>query len=194
MESVKELFWCDAKDEQSHLQHAPDCEQRDCFVVQRRKQETNTGAKAKMPDHYRCTLTCAVCGLRKHYEDECYHKQRLSAKLKGEDPGKGSGKGGGKGNGNDSGKSKSKGCGRAKGKTRTKVDEEEALSASQTRTTRTRTRTEATPTLIQGETRRPLEGSLVPPHACRHRRSGNKGPSVSMKVVMTATLRGEAVS
>ena len=34
MENVRELFWCDARDEQGHLQHAPDCEQRDCFVVQ----------------------------------------------------------------------------------------------------------------------------------------------------------------
>ena len=109
MENVKELFWCDARDEQGHLQHAPDCEQRDCFLVQGKKQETNTGAKAKMPDHYRCTITCAFCGKRKHYEDECYKKQRLSAKLKGEDPGKGCGKSGGKGNGNDSGKGKSKG-------------------------------------------------------------------------------------
>ena len=49
-----------------------------------------------MPDHYRCTVTCAFCGKRKHYQDESYHKQRLSAKLKGEDPGKGLGKGGGK--------------------------------------------------------------------------------------------------
>ena len=111
MENVKELFWCDARDEQGHLQHAPDCEQRDCFVVQGKQQEKNTGAKAKLPDHCRCTLTCAFCGKRKHYEDECYHKQRLSAKLKGEDPGKCSGKGGGKGKGNDSGKGKSKGRG-----------------------------------------------------------------------------------
>ena len=107
MENVKELLWSDARDEQDHLQHALDCEQRDCFVVQGEKQETNTGAKAKMPDHYRCTITCAFCGKRKHYDDECYHKQRLSAKLKGEDPGKGSGKCGAKGNGNDSGKGKS---------------------------------------------------------------------------------------
>ena len=116
MENVKELFWCDARDEHGHLQHAPDCEQRDCFVVQGKKQETNTGAKAKMPDHYRCTITCAFCGKRKHNEDECYHKQCLSAKLKGEDPGKGSGKGGGKGNGNDSGKGKSKGVGKGQDK------------------------------------------------------------------------------
>ena len=85
-------------------------------MVQGKKQETNTGAKPKMPDHYRCTITCAFCGKKKHYEDECYHKQRLSAKLKGEDPGKGSGKGGGKGNGNDSGKGKSKGCGKGQDK------------------------------------------------------------------------------
>ena len=81
-----------------------------------------------------------------------------------------------------------------KGKTRVKVDEEEALTASQTRTTRTRTRTEATPTLIQGGTPSPLEGSLVRPHAHKRRPSKHKGPSGSTKVVMTATLRREAVS
>ena len=81
-----------------------------------------------------------------------------------------------------------------KGKTRVKVEEEEALTASQTRTTRTRTRTEATPTLIEGGTPSPLEGSLVLPHAHKRRPSENKGPSGSTKVVMTATLRSEAVS
>ena len=35
-----------------------------------------------MPDHYRCTITCTFCGKRKRYEDECYHKQHLSAELK----------------------------------------------------------------------------------------------------------------
>ena len=116
MDNVKELFWCDARDEHGHLQHAPDSEQRDCFVVQWKKQETNTGAKPKMPNHYRCTIACPFCGKRKHYEDECYQKQRLSAKLKGEDPGKDSGKGGGKGNGNDPGKGKSKGRGKGQDK------------------------------------------------------------------------------
>ena len=112
MGNVQELFWCDARDEHGHLQHALDCNQRDCFVVQGKKRETNTGAKPKMPDHYRCTITCPFCGKRKHYEDECYHKQRLSAKLKGEDPGKGAGKSGGEGNGDDSGKGKAKGRGK----------------------------------------------------------------------------------
>ena len=188
MENVKELFWCDARDEQGHLQHAPDCEQRDCSVVQGKQQEKNTGAKAKLPDHYRCTITCAFCGKRKHYEDECYHKQRLSAKLKGEYPGKGSGKGGGKGKGNDSGKGKSKGRGQGQDKG------QGGRGGGQTRTTRTRTRTEATPTLIQGGTPSPLEGSLVLLHAHKRRPSKNKEPSVSMKVVRTATLRRGAVS
>ena len=179
MGHVQELFWCNARDEHGHLQHAPDCEQRDCFVVQGKRQEINTGAKPKMPDHYRCTITCAFCGKRKHYEDECYHKQRLSVKLKGEDPGKGSDKSGGKSNSNDTARARQKVV--AKDKTRTKVDEEEALIASQTRTTRTRTRTEATPTLIQGGTPSPLEGSLVLPHARRLRPSESKGPSVSMR-------------
>ena len=113
MSNVQDLFWCDARDEQGFLLHAPDCDQHDCFVVQGQKQETNTGGKAKLPDHYRCTITCAFCGKRKHYEDECYHKQRLSAKLKTENA---SGKGGGKGNTNkDNGQAKSKGNGKGKG-------------------------------------------------------------------------------
>ena len=116
MDNVEELLWCDAREEQGHLQHAPDCKQRDCFVVQGKKQKTNSGAKANMPDHNRCTITCALCRKEKHYEDESYHKQRPSVKLKGEDTGKGSGKGGDKGNGNDSSKGKSKGRGKGQDK------------------------------------------------------------------------------
>ena len=113
MSNVQDLFWCDARDEQGSLLHAPDCDQHDCFVVQGKKQETNTGGKAKLPDHYRCTITCAFCGKRKHYEDECYHKQHLSAKLKTENA---SGKGGGRGNANkDNGQGKSKGNGKGQG-------------------------------------------------------------------------------
>ena len=102
MINVQDLLWCDARDEQGCLLHAPDGDQQDCLVVQGKKQETNTGGKAKLPDHYRCTITCAFCGKRKHYEDECYDKQRLSAKLKTENAsGKSSGKGKSKGNGKD---------------------------------------------------------------------------------------------
>ena len=81
-----------------------------------------------------------------------------------------------------------------KGKTKVKEEEEEALTASQTRTTRTQTRTEATLTLIQGGTPSPLKGTLVSTHARRRRPSEYKEPSVSMKMVMTATLRRGAVS
>ena len=101
-------------DEQGCLLHAPDCDQRNGFVVQGKKQETNTGGEAKVPDNYRCSITCAFCDKRKHYEDECYHKQRLWAKLKNENA---SGKGSGKGNASqDSGKGKSKGRGKGQEK------------------------------------------------------------------------------
>ena len=103
MSNIQDLFWCDDRDEKGCVLHAPDCDQR----------ETNTGGKAKPPDHYRCTITCAFRGKRKHYEDECYHKQRLSAKLKTENA---SGKGSGKGNADkDSGQGKSKNNGKGKG-------------------------------------------------------------------------------
>ena len=82
-------------------------------MVQGKKQETKTGDKAKLTGHYRCTITCAFCGKRKQYEDECHHKQRLSAKRKTENT---SGKGGGKGNANkDNGQGKSKGNGKRQG-------------------------------------------------------------------------------
>ena len=116
MSNVQELFWIDARDEQGCLLHAPDCDQRNGFAVQGKKQETNTGCKAKLPDHQRCTITCAFCGERKQYKDECHHQQHLSAKLKNENA---SGKGSGKGNADqDGGKGKSKGGGKGQEKGR----------------------------------------------------------------------------
>ena len=47
MSNVQGLFWCGARDEQGCLLHAPDCDQRKCFVVQGKKQETNTGSKSQ---------------------------------------------------------------------------------------------------------------------------------------------------
>ena len=145
-----------------------------------------------MPDHYRCTISCAFCGKRKHYGDECYYKQRLSAKLKGEDPGKGSCKGDGKGKGNDSGKGKSGGCG--KGQDKNKGGRGGGANRQPDKGNKNPDKNEATPTLIQGGASSPLEGSLVLQHTRKLRPSENKGPSVSMKVLMTATLRREAVS
>ena len=82
MSNMQDVFLCDARDEQGGLVHSPDCDQHECFVVQGKKHETNIGVKAKMPGHCRCTITCALIGKRNHYQDECYHKLRLSAKLK----------------------------------------------------------------------------------------------------------------
>ena len=193
MGNVQELFWCDARDEHGHLQHAPDCDQRDCFVVQGKKQETNTGSKPKMPDHYRCTITCAFCGKRKHYEDECYHKQRLSAKLKGEDPGKGSGKGGGKDK-KDSGKGKSKG--RGKGQDKSQAGRGGGAHRQQDKDNKNQDKSGGNPNPNPGGTPSPLEGSLVPgrPQARRLRSNKSKGPSEDMKVVTMAKLRREPAS
>ena len=113
MSNVQDLIGCDARDERGCLFHAPDCDQRNCFVVQEKKQETITGRKATMPEHYRCTITCAFSWKRKHYEDECYHKQRPLANPKSQNA---SGKGSGKGNADkDSGKGKFKGHGKGQG-------------------------------------------------------------------------------
>ena len=88
-------------------------------MVQGKRKETNTGRKAKMPDHYRCTIPCAFCGKRKHYEGECYHKQRLSAKLKSEAQTGGGGAGGksqgAKGKRNSQGRSTGQGQAEGKG-------------------------------------------------------------------------------
>ena len=104
MSNVQDLFWCDARNQKGGLVYAPDSNQHECFMVRGKKQEINSGGTAKMPDHYRCTITCAFCCKRNHYEDECYHKQRLSANLNSEAQIGGQG---GKGK-NDKGKRKSK--------------------------------------------------------------------------------------
>ena len=118
MSNVQDLFWCDARDEQGGLVHAPDCNRHNCLVVQGKRQETNTDGKAKMPDHYRWIITCAFCGKLKHYEDECYHKQRLSNKVRSAAQ-NGGGSTGGKSNG-EKGKGKSQGRGKCQGQAQAK--------------------------------------------------------------------------
>ena len=192
IDNVRELFWSDARDEHGNLQHAADCEQRDCFVVEGKKQETSTGAKAKMPDHYRCTITCAFCGKRKQYGDECYHKQRLSAKLTWEDPGKGPGKGGGKGKGDDSGKGKSKG--RGKGQHKSQGGRGGGANRQQERDNKTPDKNGGNPNSNPGGNSKPSGGQSGPTTRSQTQAQQEQGPSVIMKVVMTATPRREAVS
>ena len=67
MKNTQDRFWCDSGDEKGGPVDAPDCDGHHCFVVQGKKQETNTGGKTKMPNHHRCTITCDFCGRRKHY-------------------------------------------------------------------------------------------------------------------------------
>ena len=66
-----------------------------------------------MPDHYKCTIPCAFCGKRKHYDDECYHKQPLSNKLKSEAHSGGVGSGGKSQGEKGKGKSEGRGKGQA---------------------------------------------------------------------------------
>ena len=188
MSNVQHLFWCDARDEQGCLLHAPDCDQRNCFVVQGKKEETNIGSQAKMPDHNRCTITCPFCGKRKHYEDECYHKQRLSAKLK---TGNGSGKGSGKGTADqDSGKGKSKcrGKGQEKGKS--------GRGGYERKPDKDKNSPEGGRSLQQGGTLSPLVGSRtrgLRPFP-RHKPNKNKGLSVPTKMGTSQTPANASVS
>ena len=177
MSNVQDLFPCDARDEKGGLVQAPDCNQQECFVVKGKKHETNTGGKVKIPDYYRCTITCAFCGKGKHYEEGSYHKQRLSTKLKLEAQNGGQG---GQRNG-DTGKRKSKE--RGKGQEKAKVGDAEAL----TRRVRpiTRTGPGENPTLpLGGPIPCPLEGSKTRglQSLPRRRRNKNKELSVATKM------------
>ena len=125
------------------------------------------------------TITCAFCGKRKHYDNECYHKQRLSAKLKTENA---SGKGGGKGNpnkdnsqGNSEGNGKGQGgkgkCGRG-GRDRKPDKDKNANLSGETRILRH----EGTLSPLVANPTRDLRP--VP----RRKANKNKGPSVLTKM------------
>ena len=104
------LFYCQGHDDNGEPIHAEDCTcQESCLLIKGKKQEnhvTKDGQKEEMPDHFRCTVTCGFCGKRRHYEDECHKKKRISDKLKAENAG---GKNGGKGESKGRGKGKGKG-------------------------------------------------------------------------------------
>ena len=191
MSNVQDLVWCDARDEEGCLLHAPECDQRNCFLVQGKKQETNTASKAKKADHYRCTITCAFFEKRKHYEDECYHKQRLLPKRKSENL---SGKGSGKGNADqDSGKGNSKGHGKGQGG---KGKDARGVSDSKPDKDKNADQSGGNPILHQGGTLSPLLGNQprdlrpVP----RRKPNKNKGLSVPTKMGTSQTPANVPVS
>ena len=141
-----------------------------------------------MPDHYRCTITYAFCGNRKHDDDECYHKQRLSAKLKSEAQSSG-GSAGGKSQGE---KGKGKGGAKVNVKCKAKGEDAEATTRRTKTGARTRTRTGPgeSPTLHQG-------GAILSPllgrktrglrHVPRRKLKKNKGLSVQTKMGTSPT-------
>ena len=183
MSNVQDLFWCDARDEQGSLLHAHDCDQRDCFVVQGKKQETNTGGKAKLLDHYRCTVTCAFCGKRKHYEDGCYNNNADRRSLRPRTPvARAVAR-------TTPTRTMAKASPRtmAKAKVAKAKDDEEALTASRTRT-RMRTLPEGTPILHQGGTLSPLVGNQTRDLRPVPRRKPNKNKGLSLPTKMGTSL------
>ena len=109
------LFYCKPVNDKGGPCRAPDCDQRSsCMLQMKGQQHSKDGKTVTHQDHFRCTITRAYCGKRRHYEDECHIKKRESDKLKrqeakreknqtptrtpenGDKGGEGGGKGGGK--------------------------------------------------------------------------------------------------
>ena len=86
MSNTHDLFCSYSRDEKGGPVRGSDCDEHQCFAVQGKKQGTNTPGKAETPQNYWCTITCAFYCCGKHYEDSCYSKQCLSAKLKSQSP------------------------------------------------------------------------------------------------------------
>ena len=114
--SAPPLFYCKPLNDKGGPCHAPDCNHRSGCVMQlQRRQHTKDGKTVTHQDPFRCTITCAYCGKRRHYGDECHiqereidkHKRREAERQKAQTPtttpqngdngGKEGGKGGGKG-------------------------------------------------------------------------------------------------
>ena len=71
------LFYCKPVNDKGGPRHAPDCNHRNCCVLQlKRQQHTKDGKTVTHQDHFRCTITCGYCGKRRHYKDECHIKKR----------------------------------------------------------------------------------------------------------------------
>ena len=77
------LFYCRPMDDKGGPCHVPDCDRRSARMLQlKHTQKTKHGQEVKHQDHFCSTITCAHCGKRRHYEDECHIKRRDSEKLK----------------------------------------------------------------------------------------------------------------
>ena len=145
MSNVQDLFWVDTRDEQGGVAHAPDCDQHQCFVVQGKKQDTNTCGTAKMPtttgvpvpsvaSASTTEMSATTISARLRMAVEAVEARAMARRARG------------------SPKDEAK----AKATNKAKVEDAEAL----TRSRRARTGPRETPTLNQwGPTLRPLECS-----------------------------------
>ena len=77
------LFYSCPTDGEGGPCHVPHCDEWSvCMLQPQCKQKYNDGQEVKHQDHFRCTIMCAYCGGRRHYEDECHMKLGKSEKLK----------------------------------------------------------------------------------------------------------------
>ena len=174
MSNVQELFWFDTRDEQGCLLHAPDCDQWNCFVVEGKKQETNTSGRAKLPSTI--TVRSVVTGRSTKTSATTSNASQQSSRAR---------------------TAVARAAARAtptrtvarasprtvaKAKRRAKLDEE-ALIASLTGT-RTLTSPEGTPILHQGGTLSPLVGSGIRGLRPVPRRKPNKNKGLSVQTKM----------
>ena len=183
MSNVQDLFWCDVRDEQGFLLHAPDRDQRDCFVVQGKKQETNTGGKAKLPtttgaqSPVRSVVRRSTTRMSATTSNACRQSLRprtpVARAVARATP--------------TMRVARASPRAMAKAKVaKAKVDEE-ALTASRTRT-RTQTSPEGSPILRQGGTLSPLVGNETRDLRPVPRRKPNKNKGLSMPTKMGTSL------
>ena len=76
-------FYCRPVNGKGGRCHGDDYDARPtCCVQLKRSQQTRDGKKIAHQDHFMCTITCGLCGKRRHYADLCHIKKRESEKLK----------------------------------------------------------------------------------------------------------------
>ena len=189
--NVQDLFWRDAGDEQGSLLHAPDCDQRDCFLSRGRSRRptpaarpscrTTTGAQSPVRSVVRGSTTSTSATTSNASRRSLRPRTPVARAVARAKPTR----------------TVARASPRAMAKAKVakaKVDDE-ALTASRTRT-RTRTSLEGTPILRQGGTLIPLVGNQTPDLRPVRRRkpNKNKGLSVPTKIGPSLTPANAPVS
>ena len=80
---VPPLFYSKPVNDKGGPCDAPDCDHcTDCVLQQKRQQHAKDGKTVNHQDHFKCTITCGLCGKCRHYEDGYHIKTSESDKLK----------------------------------------------------------------------------------------------------------------